>query len=73
MAESLALGNLAQAEIEELNSATEAMRRNRLQRHAIVGDVDGYLQFLDDREEFFGYYSNIVTHPPLVINASSIL
>ena len=73
MTESLALGDLTEAEIEELNRATEAMRRNRLQRPAIAGDVDSYLQFLEDRQELFGYSARKVTHPPLVINESSIL
>ncbi|MBF0557856.1 MAG: hypothetical protein HQL08_03645 [Nitrospirae bacterium] len=73
MRESLVLGNLTQDEIEELNIATEAMRRNRLQRPATIGDVDSYLQFLDDRQELFGHSAKIVSRPPLVINESAIL
>lgn len=73
MTESLALGNLTEAEIEELNSATEAMRRNRLQQPATAGDVDSYLQFLDDRRELFGQSAKLVARPPLVINESAIL
>ncbi len=73
MTKSLVLGDLTEAEIEDLNRATEAMRRNRLQRPARMGDVDSYLQFLEDRRELFGYSAKIVAHPLLVINESSIL
>ncbi len=73
MTKSLVLGDLTQAEAEELNKATEAMRRNRLQRPAVTGDVDGYLQFLDDRRELFGHSNKIAKKILLVIDRSSIL
>lgn len=45
--------NLSPSEVEEFNRATEAMRRNRLQRFGTAGDIDGYLQFLEERQELF--------------------
>ena len=43
----------APSDIEELSRTTEAMRRNRLKRYGTPGDVDGYLQFLDERQQIF--------------------
>lgn len=73
MTKYLALGDLTQAEAEELNRATEAMRQNRMLLPAGTGGVDSYLQFLDDRGELFGPSAGKVKKIPLVIDESSIL
>ena len=63
--------DLSPSEMEEFNRAMEAMRRNRLQLFGAAGDIDGYLQFLEERQELFG------THPKtikkLIIENSCIL
>lgn len=46
-------GELTASEVAELNSATEQMRQNRLWRFGIVGDADGYLKFLEERQKLF--------------------
>jgi hypothetical protein len=62
---------LSPSEIEEFNRATDAMRRNRLERFSEVGDIDGYLQFLEERQELFGPQPK--TFKRLFIDKSNIL
>lgn len=62
---------ISPSEVEELNRASDEMRRNRLQRFGIVGDVDGYLQFLEERQELFGAPPKTVKR--LFIEKSSML
>lgn len=58
------------SDVDELNRATEAMKRNRIERCGMKGDVDGYLQFLEDRRELFG---DIVAKRRPVVENSVIL
>jgi len=55
MRRSLILNSCASttSDIEELAKATEDMRKNRVKRLAIAGDVNGYLQFLDEQQQLF--------------------
>lgn len=41
------------SDVDSLNKVTEEMKKNRIKRYGIRGDVDGYLQFLDNREALF--------------------
>ena len=41
------------SDVDSLNKVTEEMKKNRIKRYGISGDVDGYLQFLEDRESLF--------------------
>ena len=41
------------SDVDSLNKVTEEMKKNRIKRYGLRGDVDGYLQFLDDREALF--------------------
>ena len=63
--------DLSPSEKEEFNRATEAMRQNSLQRFGTAGDIDGYLQFLEERQELFG--SSTKTVKKLIIEKSRIL
>ncbi len=73
MISSFIFGDLTQEELNELKQAAEAMRRARLQQADGRGDVDGYLQFLDDRQELFGCSSKIARKNPLIIERSFVL
>lgn len=53
MRKSSVLNDMLPSEIEEFNKVTEAMRKNRIKRHGVKGDVDGYLDFLDESQDFF--------------------
>lgn len=41
------------SDVDSLNKVMEEMKKNRIKRHSVRGDVDGYLQFLEDRESLF--------------------
>ncbi|MBU4491036.1 MAG: hypothetical protein KKD69_01055 [Euryarchaeota archaeon] len=64
-------GKLTPSEVKELNRAAKAMRLNRLLRFGVVGDVDGYLQFLTERQALFGTSHRILKK--LSIEKSHIL
>ncbi|OIO31135.1 MAG: hypothetical protein AUJ60_01995 [Nitrospirae bacterium CG1_02_44_142] len=70
MRKSLVLGDITDSELEEFNTATETMRRNRL-RFASTEDVDSYFQFLEDRQALFNTSQTI--HRECSIEKSHIL
>lgn len=70
MRKSLVLGDITEAELDEFNSATETMRLNSL-HFASTEDVDGYLQFLEERQALFNTSQRI--HRKCPIEKSHIL
>ncbi len=70
MRKSVVLGDITEAELEELNNATETMRR-KSRGSARAGDIEGYLQFLEDRQALFNTSQR--THRKCPIEKSHIL
>ena len=70
MRKSLVLGDITDSELEEFNTATETMRRNR-RSSAGTEDVDSYLQFLEGRQALFNTPQRI--HRKCPIEKSHIL
>ncbi|MBI4689878.1 MAG: hypothetical protein HY754_06390 [Nitrospirae bacterium] len=70
MRKSVVLGDITEDELEEFNTATETMRRNR-PRLTGVEAVDTYLQFLEDRQSLFNISKRI--HRKCPIEKSRIL
>lgn len=72
MRKSLVLGDTTEAELEEFNSATETMRRNRI-HFTRLEDVDGYLQFLEERQALFNTSQRIHRKCPIEKSSYTVI